>query len=162
MSLTSSTTFRRTATEMLTYPSCLTDSLAAKRSATCNNRGGRRGAGFRLRGTLTHQVFRKVLALTPSARAAFSSGRIFSHVTSDAETIYQLSTSGLGLMSSPLRIIGASRTPPPPPASTAATKRQRHSPHACTSRRFDGQQVALSFGSVRNLTDMFVIHSLSD
>jgi hypothetical protein len=49
----------------------------------------------------------QILYLTPSARAQFSSGRIFSHVTSDAETIYQLSTSGLGLISSPVRIIGA-------------------------------------------------------
>ena len=49
----------------------------------------------------------QILFLTPSARSQFSSGRIFSHVTSDAETIYQLSTSGLGLLSSPVRIIGA-------------------------------------------------------
>lgn len=49
----------------------------------------------------------QILYLTPSARAQFSSGRIFSHVTSDAETIYQLSTSGLGLISSPVRIVGA-------------------------------------------------------
>lgn len=57
---------------------------------------------------LTHaSVAPQILFLTPSARAQFSSGRIFSHVTSDAETIYQLSTSGLGLISSPLRIIGA-------------------------------------------------------
>ena len=49
----------------------------------------------------------QVLFLAPGARTQFSSGRIFSHVTSDAETIYQLSTSGLGLLSSPVRIVGA-------------------------------------------------------
>jgi ABC-type multidrug transport system fused ATPase/permease subunit len=63
-------------------------------------------AGMRLRGVLIHEVFRKVLYLTPSERAKFSSGRIYSHVTSDVETIQQLSWSGLGIISSPLRIIG--------------------------------------------------------
>ena len=67
------------------------------------------GAGMRLRGVLIHEVFNKVLCLTPSARAAFSSGRIYSHVTSDVETIQQLSWNALGLISSPLRIIGPSR-----------------------------------------------------
>ena len=66
-------------------------------------------AGMRLRGVLIHEVFRKVLYLTPSERAKFSSGRIYSHVTSDVETIQQLSWSGLGIISSPLRIIGAVR-----------------------------------------------------
>ena len=64
---------------------------------------------MRLRGVLIHEVFRKVLYLTPSERAKFSSGRIYSHVTSDVETIQQLSWSGLGIMSSPLRIIGATK-----------------------------------------------------
>ena len=71
------------------------------------SRGSPRHAGMRLRGVLIHEVFRKVLYLTPSERAKFSSGRIYSHVTSDVETIQQLSWSGLGIISSPLRIIGA-------------------------------------------------------
>ena len=64
---------------------------------------------MRLRGVLIHEVFRKVLYLTPSERAKFSSGRIYSHVTSDVETLQQLSWSGLGIISSPLRIIGAAQ-----------------------------------------------------
>lgn len=64
---------------------------------------------MRLRGVLIHEVFKKVLYLTPSARAAFSSGRIYSHVTSDVETLQQLSWQALGLISSPLRIIGPFR-----------------------------------------------------
>jgi hypothetical protein len=62
----------------------------------------------------------QILYLTPSARAQFSSGRIFSHVTSDAETIYQLSTSGLGLISSPVRIVGVVLFPSCPGVVTGA------------------------------------------
>ena len=64
---------------------------------------------MRLRGVLIYEVFKKILCLTPSARAAFSSGRIYSHVTSDVETLQQLAMSVLGLISSPLRIVGASQ-----------------------------------------------------
>ena len=37
-------------------------------------------AGFRLRALLVHEVFDKVLFLTPSARARFTSGRVFNLV----------------------------------------------------------------------------------
>lgn len=39
-------------------------------------------AGFRLRALLVHEVFDKVLFLTPSARARFTSGRVFNLVSS--------------------------------------------------------------------------------
>jgi len=81
--------------------------LLADRPGVCDHNDRRDRAGMRLRGVLIHEVFRKVLYLTPSERAKFSSGRIYSHVTSDVETIQQLSWSGLGIISSPLRIIGA-------------------------------------------------------
>ncbi|GAX80188.1 hypothetical protein CEUSTIGMA_g7626.t1 [Chlamydomonas eustigma] len=61
-------------------------------------------AGMRLSGVLGAQVQSKVLRLTPAARSQFSSGRIFSLVTSDAETISSLCMNAFGLMSSPLRI----------------------------------------------------------
>ena len=64
-------------------------------------------AGFRLRAMLVHEVFDKVLYLTPSARAQFSSGRIFNLVTTDAETLQMLFQNILGVISSPFRIIGA-------------------------------------------------------
>ena len=54
-----------------------------------------------------HQVFKKVLFLTPGAQQQFSSGRIFNLVTSDAETLQQLCQNLLGVISSPARIIGA-------------------------------------------------------
>ena len=38
-------------------------------------------AGFRLRALLVHEVFDKVLFLTPSARARFTSGRVFNLVS---------------------------------------------------------------------------------
>lgn len=41
-------------------------------------------AGFRLKSILVAQVQRKVLSLTPAARSKFSSGRIYSLVSSDA------------------------------------------------------------------------------
>ena len=56
---------------------------------------------------LVHEVFDKVLYLTPSARAQFSSGRIFNLVTTDAETLQSLFQNILGVISSPARIIGA-------------------------------------------------------
>ena len=64
-------------------------------------------AGFRLRALLVHEVFDKVLYLTPSARARFSSGRIFNLVTTDAETLQMLFQNILGVISSPARIIGS-------------------------------------------------------
>lgn len=64
-------------------------------------------AGFRLRAMLVHEVFDKVLYLTPSARAQFSSGRIFNLVTTDAETLQMLFQNILGVISSPARIIGS-------------------------------------------------------
>ena len=63
-------------------------------------------AGFRLRGVLCHEVYRKVLLLTPSARNQFSSGRVYNLVTSDTETVQMLSQNILGLISSPTRIVG--------------------------------------------------------
>ena len=66
-----------------------------------------RGVGFRLRALLVHQVFKKVLFLTPGAQHRFTSGRIFNLVTSDAETLQQLCQNLLGVISSPARIIGA-------------------------------------------------------
>ncbi|KAL3160420.1 hypothetical protein ABBQ32_010743 [Trebouxia sp. C0010 RCD-2024] len=63
--------------------------------------------GFRLRAMLVHEVFDKVLYLTPSARAQFSSGRIFNLVTTDAETLQMLFQNILGVISSPARIIGS-------------------------------------------------------
>lgn len=64
-------------------------------------------AGFRLKALLVHQVFKKVLRLTPTAQQQFTSGRIFNMVTSDAETLQQLCQNLLGVISSPARIIGA-------------------------------------------------------
>ena len=64
-------------------------------------------AGYRLRALLVHEVFDKVLYLTPSARAQFSSGRIFNLVTTDAETLQMLFQNILGVISSPARIIGS-------------------------------------------------------
>ena len=84
--------------------------VRGKKKEAVSQKNCRDHAGMRLRGVLIHEVFRKVLYLTPSERAKFSSGRIYSHVTSDVETIQQLSWSGLGIISSPLRIIGASST----------------------------------------------------
>lgn len=54
----------------------------------------------------TSQVHARVLSLAPSARSQFSSGRVFSLVSSDAETLSSLCMSALGLVSSPLRILG--------------------------------------------------------
>lgn len=64
-------------------------------------------AGFRLRALLVHEVFKKVLFLSPGEQQRFSSGRIFNMVTSDAEALQQLCQSLLGVISSPARIIGA-------------------------------------------------------
>ena len=44
-------------------------------------------AGYQLRALLVHETFKKVLYLAPTARAEFSSGRVFNLVTSDAETL---------------------------------------------------------------------------
>lgn len=64
-------------------------------------------AGLHVRSVLVAAVHEQVLRLTPSARAALSSGRIFTLASSDAETINTLAMSGLQLMSAPLRIIVA-------------------------------------------------------
>lgn len=48
---------------------------------------GWRYAGYQLRALLVHETFKKVLYLAPTARAEFSSGRVFNLVTSDAETL---------------------------------------------------------------------------
>ena len=64
-------------------------------------------AGQRLSATLGAKVHSKVLTLAPSARSQFSSGRIFSLVSSDAEALNSLVMNALGLISSPLRIIVA-------------------------------------------------------
>ena len=54
---------------------------------------------------LVHQVFLKVLSLSPAEWAHFSTGRVFNLVTSDVETLQLLSQSIMNLISSPLRII---------------------------------------------------------
>ena len=56
---------------------------------------------------LVHQLFKKVVALSPTAWAQFSSGRVFNLVTSDVETLQLLSQNIMNLISSPLRIIVA-------------------------------------------------------
>ncbi|CAL8468910.1 g8451 [Coccomyxa elongata] len=61
-------------------------------------------AGYQLRALLVHETFKKVLYIAPSARAEFSSGRVFNLVTSDAETLQMLCQNIMGLISSPLRI----------------------------------------------------------
>lgn len=63
-------------------------------------------AGFRLRSVITAEVHRKSLYLTPTARAKYSSGRVFNLVASDAESIQTVAQNLLGVMSSPIRIIG--------------------------------------------------------
>ena len=62
-------------------------------------------AGFHTRAVLVHQVFLKVLSLSPAEWAHFSTGRVFNLVTSDVETLQLLSQSIMNLISSPLRII---------------------------------------------------------
>ena len=57
--------------------------VRGKKKEAVSQKNCRDHAGMRLRGVLIHEVFRKVLYLTPSERAKFSSGRIYSHVTSD-------------------------------------------------------------------------------
>ena len=47
-----------------------------------------------------------MLRLTPGARGAFSSGRIFSLVSSDAESLSSLCMNVFGVWSAPLRIGG--------------------------------------------------------
>ena len=54
-----------------------------------------------------HQLFQKVIALSPTAWAQFSSGRVFNLVTSDVETLQLLSQNIMNLISSPTRIIVA-------------------------------------------------------
>ncbi|KAG1680183.1 hypothetical protein FOA52_000296 [Chlamydomonas sp. UWO 241] len=61
-------------------------------------------AGFRLSSSLGALVHAKLLHLAPSARPAFSSGRIFSLISSDAETLSMLCQGVFGIVSSPLRI----------------------------------------------------------
>ncbi|CAD7704333.1 unnamed protein product, partial [Ostreobium quekettii] len=61
-------------------------------------------AGFRMRAVLIAELHRKILFLTPSDRAKFSSGRIFNFVASDTEALQNVCQNLLGLMSSPVRI----------------------------------------------------------
>ena len=63
-------------------------------------------AGLRLNGILSAQVQAKVLRLSPEGRGAFSSGRVFSLVSSDAGALSALCMNVFGLMSAPLRIAG--------------------------------------------------------
>lgn len=56
---------------------------------------------------LVHQLFKKVISLSPTAWAQYSSGRVFNMVTSDVETLQLLSQNIMNLISSPLRIIVA-------------------------------------------------------
>lgn len=63
--------------------------------------------GFHTRAVLVHQLFRKVIALSPTAWAQFTSGRVFNLVTSDVETLQMLSQNIMNLISSPLRIVVA-------------------------------------------------------
>lgn len=63
-------------------------------------------AGFRLRSLLTSEVHRKSMYLTPTARVKYSSGRIFNFVATDVESLQMLSTNLLGIVSSPIRVIG--------------------------------------------------------
>ena len=72
----------------------------------------RRCAGFHTRAVLVHQVFLKVLSLSPAEWAHFSTGRVFNLVTSDVETLQLLSQSIMNLISSPLRIIVSISDPP--------------------------------------------------
>ena len=64
-------------------------------------------AGFRMRSIITTEVQRKMLYLTPTDRAKFSSGQIFNFVASDAEMLQTVSQELLGLIAFPLRIIAA-------------------------------------------------------
>lgn len=64
-------------------------------------------AGYQVRSMLTHAVYHKILFLTPNARAQFSSGRLYSAIGSDVDTLQNLSQGILGFISSPVRIIGA-------------------------------------------------------
>ncbi|KAB2627658.1 ABC transporter C family member 12-like [Pyrus ussuriensis x Pyrus communis] len=61
--------------------------------------------GFRLRSTLVAAVFRKSLRLTHEARKKFASGKITNLMTTDAETLQQISQSLHTLWSAPFRII---------------------------------------------------------
>lgn len=64
-------------------------------------------AGFRIRAVLIAELHRKILYLAPSDRLKFSSGRVFNFVASDTEALQLVSQNLLGLISSPVRIIGA-------------------------------------------------------
>ena len=64
-------------------------------------------AGFRIRAVLIAELHRKILYLTPTDRAKFSSGRVFNFVATDSETLQLLSQNMLNFISAPARIIGA-------------------------------------------------------
>nr|QIT08318.1 putative ABC transporter C family member 2-like protein [Siraitia grosvenorii] len=60
--------------------------------------------GFRLRATLVAAVFRKSLRLTHEARKKFATGKITNLMTTDAETLQQVTQSLHTLWSAPFRI----------------------------------------------------------
>ncbi|KAI8474713.1 MAG: hypothetical protein J3K34DRAFT_518016 [Monoraphidium minutum] len=62
-------------------------------------------AGFRLKALFMAETQRKVLAMTPAARGRLGSGRIYTMVSSDTQTLQDFSMNALGVVSSPLRIV---------------------------------------------------------
>ncbi|CAK9321250.1 unnamed protein product [Citrullus colocynthis] len=60
--------------------------------------------GYRLRSTLVAAVFRKSLRLTHEARKTFATGKITNLMTTDAETLQQITQSLHSLWSAPFRI----------------------------------------------------------
>ncbi|KAG2427456.1 hypothetical protein HXX76_012392 [Chlamydomonas incerta] len=64
-------------------------------------------AGFRLKAALAAAVHAQLFRLTPAARSHFSSGRVYSLVASDVESLMALCQNVMGLFSSPVRIIVA-------------------------------------------------------
>ncbi|XP_010499572.1 PREDICTED: ABC transporter C family member 12-like [Camelina sativa] len=61
--------------------------------------------GFRLRSTLVAAIFHKSLRLTHEARKNFASGKVTNMITTDANSLQQLSQQLHGLWSAPFRII---------------------------------------------------------
>ncbi|PNW84295.1 hypothetical protein CHLRE_04g228650v5 [Chlamydomonas reinhardtii] len=64
-------------------------------------------AGFRLKAALAAAVHAQLFRLTPAARSHFSSGRVYSLVASDVESLMALCQNVMGLFSSPVRIVVA-------------------------------------------------------
>lgn len=64
-------------------------------------------AGYRLRSIITTEVQRKALYMSPTDRSKFSAGQIFNFVASDSESLQMVCMNSLGLISAPLRMIGA-------------------------------------------------------